>query len=57
MVCKYALLSLVYMMSFVVLFDRMHYKHKLGQWLRGGNLMSGEELEQIQAIWSACQEN
>ena len=51
------LLSLVYMMSFVVLFDRMHYKHKLVQWLRGGNLMSGKELEQIQAIWAACQEN
>jgi hypothetical protein len=57
MICKYALLSLVYMMSFVVLFDRMHYKHKLGQWLRGGNLMTGEEVDQIQAIWAACQEN
>ena len=54
---RYALLALVYMMSFVILFDRMHYKHKLVQWLRGGNLMSGKELEQIQAIWAACQEN
>jgi len=51
---RYALLALVYMMSFVILFDRMHYKHKLGAWLRGANLMSPEELEQIQAIWSAC---
>ena len=51
---RYALLALVYMMSFVILFDRMHYKHKLGAWLRGSNLMSPEELEQIQAIWSAC---
>jgi hypothetical protein len=54
---RYALLALVYMMSFVILFDRMHYKHKLGAWLRGANLMSPEELEQIQAIWSACSDN
>ena len=53
----YALLALIYMMSFVILFDRVHYKHILGGWLRGGNLMSREELERIQAIWSACQEN
>jgi hypothetical protein len=54
---KYALLSLVYMMSFVILFDRVHYKQKICNWLRGGNLMLSDELEQIQAIWSACQEN
>ena len=53
----YALLSVVYMMSFVLLFDRVHFKNKLGKWLRGGNLMSREELDQIQAIWAACQEN
>jgi hypothetical protein len=45
------------MMSFVILFDRVHFKHKLGDWLRGGKLMSPEELEQIQAIWSACGDN
>jgi hypothetical protein len=44
------------MMSFVMLFDRVHYKNKLLKWLRGG-LMSREELDQIQAIWAACQEN
>ena len=54
---KYALLSLVYMMSFVILFDRVHYKQKICTWLRGGNLMSRQELDQIQAILSACQEN
>jgi len=54
---QYALLSLVYMMSFVILFDRVHYKHQLGGWLRGANLMSREELDRIQAIWSACQDN
>jgi hypothetical protein len=54
---KYALLSLVYMMSFVILFDRFHYKNKLLDCLRGVNLMSGDELQRIQAIWSACQDN
>ena len=57
MTYQYSLLSLVYMMSFVILFDRAHYKHQLGGWLCGANLMSREELERIQAIWSACQDN
>ena len=57
MTYQYALLSIVYMMSFVILFDRVHFKSKLGKWLRGGNLMSREETNQIQAIWAACQEN
>ena len=57
MTYPYALLSLVYMISFVILFDRVHYKNKLGKWLRGGNLMNREELDRVQAIWAACQEN
>ena len=54
---QFALLSLVYSIGFVVLFDRLHYRHKLAGWLRGLNLMSRDELEQVQAIWSACQDN
>jgi hypothetical protein len=57
MTAKYALLSLIYMISFVILFDRVHYKHKLTSWLLGSNLMSNDELQRLQAIWSACQEN
>jgi hypothetical protein len=57
MIGKYALLSLVYMMSFVILFDRKHYKNKIFSWLSGGNLIERDELEQIQAIWTACQDN
>ena len=57
MTYPYALLSIVYMMSLVILFDRVHFKGKLGGWLRGGNLMSREELDQVQAIWAACQED
>jgi hypothetical protein len=44
------------MMSFVIIFDRMHYKRKLRYWLSGGNLFRRDELERIQAIWSACQD-
>jgi hypothetical protein len=57
MTCQYALLSIVYMMSFVILFDRVHFKKKLVNWLKGENLMNRQELDQIQAIWAACQEN
>ena len=50
---QFALLSIIYMMGFVFLFDRMHFRHKL---LRGPNLISSEELNRIQAIWFACQD-
>jgi hypothetical protein len=53
---QFALLSLVFMMSFVIQFDRVHYKRRLSHWLSGANLFKREELERIQAIWSACQE-
>ena len=56
MTAQYALLSLVYMMSFVIVFDRVRHKHKLKDWLCGANLLNGDELKRILAIWSACQE-
>ena len=48
----FALLSIVYMMGFVYLFDSMHCRHKLCV----PNLISTEELDRIQAIWFACQD-
>ncbi len=51
-----ALLSLVFMMGFVVVFDRVHWRNKIGRFLTGG-LLSQEELARLQAIWSACQES
>jgi len=54
---RFALLSLTFMISFVVVFDRFHYKRKLAHWLCGSNLMAQDELARIQAIWSACQDN
>ena len=47
-----ALNLIVYMMGFVFLFDRMHYRHKM----RLPSLITLEELDRIQAIWSACQD-
>jgi hypothetical protein len=49
----YALLSLVYMMSFVVLFDRWHNGRR---WQPGGRLLRQCDLDRIQHILSACQE-
>ena len=57
MSARYALLSLIYMITFVILFDRFHYKRQLTKWLCGSNLMEQAELARIQAIWAACQEN
>ncbi len=53
---QFALLALVYMISFVVVFDKVRYKQKLSAWLSGANLLNGDELKRIMAIWSACQE-
>jgi cytochrome b subunit of formate dehydrogenase len=52
---KYALLSLVYMMSFVIVFDKARWQKKLHRFL-SGNLFSREDLTRLEAIWSACQE-
>ena len=57
MAAQYALLSLIYMIGFVILFDRFRYKRKLVHWLRSSKLMDQREVEQIQAILTACQEN
>ncbi|MEO8372601.1 MAG: hypothetical protein ABI806_25675 [Candidatus Solibacter sp.] len=56
MTSQYALLSLVYMISFILVFDRMRNKHKLSEWLCGANLLKSDELNRIRAIWTACQE-
>ena len=56
MTYQYALLSLVYMISFILVFDRLRYRHKLSEWLCGSNLLNGDELKRILDIWTACQE-
>ena len=51
-----ALWSMVYMMSFVFLFDGVHKRGKLRRLLASVNLMSNDELGRIRATWSACQD-
>jgi hypothetical protein len=53
---QYALLSLIYMMSFVVVFDKTLWKKGINVFV-SGNLLSQEELTRLQAIWSACEES
>jgi hypothetical protein len=50
----FARLSIVFMMGFVVLFDRVHWRHKYG-W-QVANLMTQDESQQILRILAASQE-
>jgi len=50
-----ALLSIVFMMVFVLLFDRTHWRRLQARW--NINLFSSEELDRVLRIWSACQES
>ncbi|HUA60430.1 MAG TPA: hypothetical protein VML19_16835 [Verrucomicrobiae bacterium] len=51
----YALLSIIYMMGFVALFDRVHVDRFIGRFCKSG-LMSREDVERIREIMLACQE-
>lgn len=51
----FALLSIVYMISFVALFDVGHLARINARFCKKG-LMSGPELDQLQRILSACME-
>jgi hypothetical protein len=51
----YALASLVFMMSFVIIFDRTHWRKKVDQFVTA-NLLSAEDVARMQRIWCACQE-
>jgi hypothetical protein len=50
----FAMLSIIYMMSFLIVSENLHDRRA---WISGAKLMSSQDLERIQAIWSACQEN
>jgi hypothetical protein len=51
-----ALYSIVFMMSFVFVFEGSHHRKRLDRLLRSLNLFSQSELDQVRAIWAACQE-
>jgi len=52
-----ALWSIVFMMSFVMVFDGSHHRKRLDRLFRSVSLFNREELDQVRAIWAACQEN
>jgi hypothetical protein len=51
-----ALLSIILMMSFVLLFDKVHCRNRLHRLLCTMNLLSQQEVNQLRMIMSACQE-
>jgi hypothetical protein len=52
-----ALSSIVFMMGFVFLFDGLHQRNRLTKLFRSISLCSPEEVNQVQAIWAACQDS
>jgi len=53
----FALLSIVFMMSFVIVFEGSHHRKKLQRLFCSLNLISTDEMNQVRAIWAACQES
>ena len=51
-----ALSSIIYMMGFVMVFESSHHRKRLERLFRSVNLFSPDELDQVRAIWAACQE-
>jgi len=53
---QFALLSIVFMMGFVMVFDRMHWRRK-SSWFWTNNLMTQDDLNQILRILDASQDS
>jgi hypothetical protein len=53
----FALWSIVFMMGFVVTFDNIHNKNRTKRLVRSLALMSNDEVDQMRAIWCACQDH
>ncbi|HJZ97486.1 MAG TPA: hypothetical protein VKE70_13345 [Candidatus Solibacter sp.] len=51
-----ALYSIVFMMAFVLVFDRRHQRRRFYRLFTAAELMSSQELDQIRKIQSACDE-
>ena len=52
----YALWLMVFGISFVLMFDKVHLRNRSNRLLRSMNLMSQEEMDRLLSIWSACEE-
>jgi hypothetical protein len=53
----YALYSIVFTMGFVIVFDGVHQKNRIVRLFRSMKFCSSEEVNQLQAIWLACQDS
>lgn len=52
----YSLLSIVFMMSVVVIFDKVHFAKVKALFFKNG-LMTEQDIDRMRAILSACQES
>ena len=52
---QFALLSIVFMMAFVIVFDRVHREGTNRKFCKN-TLMSSTELDQLRSILAACQD-
>jgi hypothetical protein len=53
----WALYSVVFMMGFVVVFDAFHRRKRLIRLFTTVNFLTTEEVDQLRAIWVACQDS
>ena len=53
----YALSSIVFMMGFVFVFDGLHQRNRLMRLFRSLSFLTPDEVNQVQAIWAACQDS
>ena len=53
----WALMSLVYMMAFVIQFDKVHWLRNRVRLFLAGGLLSRDEVARLVTIYSACQDS
>ena len=52
----YTLWLVIFGISFVLMFDKVHLRNRSNRLLRSLDLMTQEELDRLRSIWSACQD-
>jgi len=53
----FALYSVVFMIGYVFVFDGIHRRNRLLRLFRSITLLTPQEVNQVQAIWAACQDS
>ena len=52
----YSLWLVVFGISFVFTFDKMHIRNRSSRLFRSMNLMDREEVDRLLSIWAACED-